>query len=162
MTHATAIALLMLSAWVQSSPEREIAAWSVLRGVPVAVALAVAETETGNVPAHRRDSVVSRGNIGRFQVNATFWCPVLSMPRAACVRMLQDRHVNISVGIAILSRMQAKYGHADLTRCACGGRHAWVGHYNAGTLVQAGSRGERYALKVWRKVERMTQGDRRW
>lgn len=232
MTHAPAIALLMLSAWVQSSPGREIAAWSVLRGTPVAVALAVHETETGNVPEeerihvdvhavvrvlvgvlrdpcapavardvgisaqrednptcggrlhHRpglnhgplghaavrptRDSVISSGNVGRMQINASTWCPVLGLPRATCVRALQQRHVNVQVGVAVLARVQRKYTPgprlADVAGCRCGRPHAggWVSHYNAGTLVQAGSRGERYGNRVVYKVRRMTAGGARW
>lgn len=160
--HAPMAALLALVSWVQSDPGREIAAWSVLRGVPVAVALAVAEVETGNVPESRRDAVVSSGNIGRMQVNASTWCPVLGLPRAACVRALQQRSVNVQVGVAVLARVQRRYEHPDLTRCACGGRHSWVGHYNAGTLVQAGSRGERYGNRVVYKVRRMTAGGAGW
>ena len=71
--HLPPILVLVLVQWVGADPELEIGAWVALYGVPVAVALAVAETETGNVPETRRDSVVSRGNVGRCQVNATEW-----------------------------------------------------------------------------------------
>lgn len=165
--HAPMAALLVLVSWVQQDPGREIAAWAVLRGTPVAVALAVHETETGNVSPARRDVVVSSGNIGRMQVNASTWCPVLGLSRAACVRALQQRGVNTQVGTAVLSRVQRKYapgpGLADVAACRCGRPHAggWVAHYNGGTVVSPGSRGERYGVKVLGKVRRMTAGGRR-
>lgn len=164
--HLPPILVLVLVQWVGADPAREIGAWAALYGVPVVVALAVAETETGNVPEARRDRVVSRGNVGRYQINAIAWCPVLfpDLTRAECVRRLQDRHTNIPAGVAILARFQARFSPgqtlASAHRCTCGRSHlgGWTGHYNGGTLVNAGTRPERYGIKVLSKVRRMTAG----
>lgn len=159
--HAPMVVLLTLLSWVHSDPVRELSAWSVLRGVPVAVTLAVHETETGNVPERRRNAVISSGNVGRMQINATTWCPVLGLCRDECIEALQDRSHNIRVGTAVLARVQAKYapglGLAHVDGCLCGRPHAggWVAHYNGGTVVRPGTRSERYGLKVIGKVRRM-------
>ncbi len=136
---------------MQSDPDRELAAWAVLRGVDPAVVLAVARIETGNVPPDRRDRVVSRtGDVGRLQINAGFWCPKLGLDRPNCVEWLQNRRNNYALGTAILARIQAKYGGKKLTDCRCGGSHGggWIAHYNGGHTVRKGSRAERYGVKV--------------
>lgn len=112
--------------------------------------------------------MISSGNVGRMQINASTWCPVLGLPRAACVRALQQRSVNVRVGVAVLARVQRKYapgpGLAHVSGCRCGRPHAggWVAHYNGGTVVSPGSRGERYGVKVLGKVRGMTGGGDRW
>ena len=63
MTTATTLLLLALARVPADAEVVAVAAWY---GVDPAVALAVAEAETGNVPAAERDSVLSLGNAGRM------------------------------------------------------------------------------------------------
>lgn len=137
-TAATMIAALFLSGW-QPSPDVEIAAIAILRGVPPVLALAVSDAETGNIPARTRDTVISRGNVGRLQIRAsTWWKPLGYANRRACIRALQDRHTNIKAGVAILATFARRYQAEGLPAIA--------GHYNAGgTLGEAGTR---YAGRV--------------
>jgi soluble lytic murein transglycosylase-like protein len=162
MVAATTLLLLALARVPADAEVVAVAAWY---GVDPAVALAVAEAETGNVPAAERDSVVSLGNAGRFQVNGTQTFKVLGYPdRATAMRALRTRHANIRAGVYLLRRWQDRFAAADGT-CLCGA-HAgnFTAHYNAGNLVLPGSRGERYGLRVAAKVRRMRQGfnGRRW
>ncbi len=153
MTTATTLILLALSRVPVDAEVVAVAAWY---GVDPAVALAVAEVETGNVPAAERDSVVSKGNVGRTQVNATTWRRTFGYSdRRAFVSALQNRHTNIRAGVSILRYIQDRRAAPDGT-CLCG-THAgsWAAHYNAGYVVAPGSRGERYGLRVASKVRRM-------
>lgn len=162
MTTATTIALLLLARVPADAEVVAVAAWY---GVDPVVALAVAEVETGNVPAAERDSVLSLGNAGRLQVNATQTWRVLGYPdRATALRALRTRHANIRAGVYLLRRWQDRFAAADGT-CLCG-THAgsFAAHFNAGYVVAPGSRGERYGLRVASKVRRMREGfgGRRW
>lgn len=147
MTPATTIALLLLS---RVPPSVEIAAVAAWYGVDPALAIAVADAETGNVPESRRDSILSRtGDVGRMQVNVGTWHRTLGYRSpSAAARALRNRHTNIVAGVRILASFQARFG--GLTSCRCGGEHlgGWVAHYNGGNRVEPGSRGERYALRV--------------
>jgi len=164
-----------LARWVAVSPDAEIAAVAILRGVPPTLALSVADVETGNVPEEEtdgqrdgvsvgsvrdndyvdrdnlavphitRDTVVYRGNVGRFQIRATTWCHPLGLgSRAACLRRLQDRHVNIRAGVAVLAYIAARHPSASWAEIAA--------RYNTGTTGTAA--GARYAAKVERAMER--------
>jgi len=153
VTTATTLLLLALSRVPVDAEVVAVAAWY---GVDPAVALAVAEVETGNVPAAERDSVLSLGNAGRLQVNATQTWRVLGYPdRATALRALRTRHANIRAGVYLLRRWQDRFAAADGT-CLCGA-HAgsFAAHFNSGNVVKPGSRGERYGLRVASKVRRM-------
>lgn len=160
MTTATTLLLLALARVPADAEVVAVAAWY---GVDPAVALAVAECETGNEPPATRDVVVSKGNVGRTQVNATTWYRTFGYPtRAAFVSALQNRHTNIRAGVSILRYIQDRRAAPDGT-CLCG-THAgsFAAHYNEGGTVTA--KGEKYGLRVAAKVRRMRQGfnGRRW
>ena len=162
MTYLALIAALAGLGWVQSDPDRELAAWAVLRGVDPAVVLAVARIETGNVPPDRRDRVVSRsGDVGRMQINTGFWCPRLGKDKSKCLEFLKNRRNNYALGTVILARIQPKYGGKVLTDCRCGGQHSggWIAHYNGGHTVRKGSRAERYGVKVIELINRERNPD---
>lgn len=162
MVAATTLLLLALARVPADAEVVAVAAWY---GVDPAVALAVAEAETGNVPAVERDSVLSLGNAGRMQVNATQTFRVLGYPdRATAMRALRTRHANIRAGVYLLRRWQDRFAAADGT-CLCG-THAgsFAAHYNSGNVVKPGSRGERYGIRVAMKVRRLRTnlGQNRW
>lgn len=151
MTTATTLLLLALARVPADAEVVAVAAWY---GVDPAVALAVAEVETGHVPAALRDVVVSKGNVGRTQVNATTWYRTFGYAsRPEFVSALQNRHTNIRAGVSILRYIQDRRAAPDGT-CLCN-THAgsWTAHYNEGGTVTA--QGERYGLRVASKVRRM-------
>ncbi len=136
------------------TPEQEIVLMAIYKGVNPHLALAVAQTESGRVPEAdgERDRVVSLGNYGRFQVNCTTWRRPLGLE--SCER-LQERHTNIWAGVTVLSYVSAhRWARPS-------GPHRWVAHYNEGTVVTEGGRGERYARRVeyhmrrWAKASRL-------
>lgn len=146
----TTIATLAALVLAHVPPSVEIAAVAVARGVPVDLALAVAHVESGNVPETRRDTVVSKGNIGRFQVNATAtWRTFHAPSRAAWARSLQDLHVNIAAGVAILAY--------QVQRC---GLQAAPRAYNTG-LCGPSEAGDRYLRAVQSQMRRLA-AQRRW
>lgn len=147
MTLAVHILGLLLSVL---PPDVEIAAFATLRGVPVTWAIAVSDVETGAL--RDRDNTVSQGNIGRFQIRASTWCPVLHLPRPECIRYLQNRHANIRTGVAILAYIRDRHASMPWT--------AVVARYNDG--IKPGPDGERYAFKVASKVRRMERERRRF
>lgn len=154
------VVALLASGWTPS-PEVEIWATALLHGVDPTVALAIHDTESGDVPESGglREKVVSKGNYGRFQVNCTSWKKKLGLRRC---RELLDRHRNIHAGLYVLARFQGKFAHSDGHRCTCRRRvkHHWSAHYNEGIIVAPGGRGERYGRKVASKIQRMH--DRSW
>lgn len=156
LTIPVLVAQVFLRFWTPDlmTPTQEIVLMSVYKGVNPHLALAVAQTETGNVPEAdgRRDAVVSLGNYGRFQVNCTTWQRPLGLD--SCDR-LKDRHVNIRAGLTILSHVAANH------RARLSGPHRWVAHYNEGVVVQKGGRGERYARRVQFHMRRGLQESRR-
>jgi len=123
------------------TPTQEIVLMSLYAGVNPHVALAVAQTETGDLSEEdgERDQVVSLGNYGRFQVNCGTWKRPLALD--SCAR-LQERHTNIWAGLTILSHVSANH-HARPA-----GPHRWVAHYNEGVVLAEGGRGTRYARRV--------------
>ena len=163
-----------VAAAVEVPPPVKIAGWAVLRGVAPVVALAVSEAETGALPEAKRDRVVSRGNVGRLQINATTWCRRLGFAgkarRAACIRSLKVPGFNARTGTGILAGFQAAYAPrgaplVDVAGCRCGRAHAggWTAHWNEGLRVSAGGRGERFGLRVQWHVSRLVPAvDRRW
>lgn len=95
-----------------------------------------------------RDTVISRGNVGRMQVNATSWWRKYGYPsRAAFVRAMQSRTANILVGTAIL-RSALVRSHGD-----------W---FNAAALYNDNSttseKGRLYAARVMREARRLRGG----
>ena len=139
------------------TPEQEITLMAIYKGVNVNLAHAVAKVETGNIPEESgaRDKVVSAGNYGRFQINCTTWKKPLKLD--SCEDLL-ERHTNIWAGLTVLSYVSANRWAKPK------GPHHWVAHYNAGVVVEKGSRGERYANKVasymrtWSKQSRRKFG----
>lgn len=126
-------------------PEAEIAAWSMLRGVDYRVALAVHQTETGNV--RDRDGVVSRsGDYGRMQINCSTWRRLTG--NRDC-EALHNRHVNILAGVTLLARWQARCKRRSRV-CRRPTGTAWVCHYNGG--FRCGPMATTYAAKVERRL----------
>jgi len=147
MTLATTIIALLLARLPASV---EIAAHAVIQGVPVDLALAVHDQETGRVPESRRDTVCGSDGVGRMQVNpSTWWRPLGYRSRAAAVRGLQDRHANIRAGVAILAVCVRVCGLQDAAEC-----------YNAGHVGT--EKGRRYAEAVRARVRRMHESTRGW
>lgn len=155
MSAATLLVALLVNGF-SPSPEAEIWATSLVKGVNPNVALAVHDTETGDIPEvdDQRDRIVSKGNYGRFQVNCTSWKKKLGLRR--CRDML-DRHRNIQIGLYVLARFQARFAREDGHGCKCRRRvkHHWTAHYNEGLVVAPGGRGERYGRKVVSKIRSM-------
>lgn len=154
------IALLLTEAFLRFwtpdllTPTQEIVLMSFFKGVNPHLALAVAQTETGNLSEAdgTRDRIVSLGNYGRFQVNCKTWRDPLELD--SCDRLL-ERHTNIRAGLTILSYVSAS------RRARPAGPHRWVAHYNEGTVVQEGGRGERYARRVEYHMRRWAKDSRR-
>lgn len=146
----TAVALqALLRMWDPStvSPEAEIIAVSLIRGVNPHLALAVAHAESGGLPeaGGQRDRAYNVGNYGRFQINCTTWKGVFGIRDC---KELYDRRTNIRIGVAVLAYVQAVHGWRR-------GTPWWVAHYNEGSLLQPGGPGERYARKVVARMRRM-------
>lgn len=142
-TTAVAIALQLILTRIPPdaiSPEVEIVAWSLFYGVNPHIALAVAEVETGHLSDEggRRDRVISRGNYGRFQIRCKTWKRIFQVKD--CSAFL-DRHLNIRAGVAILAYTKALFARKNDSL-------GWVGHYNEGSYVTIGGRGERFARAV--------------
>jgi len=133
------------------APEEEITFWSGVYGVDPRIALAVHEQESGGIveKGGQRDSVVSLGNIGRFQINCKTY---KAMRRTRDCYQLQNRHINIFEGVRILAEVQRRFARGE--RCRCRG-HYWVSHYNAGEIVFPGSFPERYGRRVMALARRM-------
>jgi len=156
MTHIIVVAAVV-APW-----EAEASLWAVLAGIDPVVAVAVANTETGDLPelgepssrkwgqGVHRDNVVVAGNYGRFQVNCSVWLDDLGLNE--CTDLL-DRGVNIRSGVHILSKFQARFKpRRGKKGCKCGGRHHWTAHYNEGTQVEPGGSGEDYGRRVAQKI----------
>ncbi|MBM4395575.1 MAG: hypothetical protein FJ087_07790 [Deltaproteobacteria bacterium] len=149
-TAVSAVALqVLLRLWDPStlSPDAEIVAVSLIRGVNPHLALAVAHAESGGLSEKdgSRDRALYLGNYGRFQINCTTWKKVFGLNEC---RELWDRHLNIRIGIAVLAYVQAMHGWRA-------GPPYWVAHYNEGVLLQPDGPGERYARKVVARMRRM-------
>lgn len=157
MNTAAMLVALVLKGFTPS-PEAEIWASSLVKGVDPTVALAVHDTESGDIPEvdDQRDRIVYKGNYGRFQVNCTSWKKKLGLRR--CREML-DRHRNIQIGLYVLARFQARFAREDGHGCKCRRRvkHHWTAHYNEGLVVAPGGRGERYGRKVASKIQSMRE-----
>ncbi len=136
------------------TPTQEIVLVSLYKGINPHIALAVSQTETGALSEEdgTRDTVISMGNYGRFQVNCGTWREPLVLD--SCARLL-ERHTNIWAGLTILSYVSTN------RRARPGGSHQWVAHYNEGTVVQKGGRGERYARRVDYHMRRWAKESRR-
>ena len=140
-------------------PPVEITAWAILRGVTPVEALAIHDTESGDVPepttgdtwrGYNRDNVVSSGNIGRFQVNRPTWRRLTG--QTSC-EPLYNRHVNILAGVTIAARWRARCGGPSPHRlCRRPNGVHWTCHYNEG--YHCTGHGVRYAGKVAQKIER--------
>lgn len=146
LTTTATVASLLLLAW-NPSPEEEIILWSRIYQVDPAIALAVHDVESGNGHEQTRDTLVSKGNYGRFQVRCSTWKKRFGL--AHCSE-LHDRHTNIRIGVRILKIFQTKFARdaGQGCRCSTHSTHHWVAHYNAGTIVPPKGRGERYARLV--------------
>lgn len=175
----TTLALaLLLGPHIEAPPQVEIAAWAILRQVPVALALAVADQETGHVPetSHARalpgfrpgapdpvrdpgraalgrwkgatrDTVISGGNYGRFQVACATWLRPFGLKTC---RDLLPRHRNIAVGVTILARCYAvSPGFAAAL-------------YNDGPQGRWTVKGLRYQSAVAAKMRRLTRAGEGW
>jgi hypothetical protein len=132
-------------------PQEEVVFWSGVYEVDPKIALAVHELESGGISedAGKRDSVVSLGNIGRFQINCRTF---KAMRQTRDCKQLENRHLNIFEGVRILAQVQRRFARGD--RCRCSG-HSWVSHYNAGEVVCAGSPAERYGRRVVARARRI-------
>jgi len=135
-------------------PEQEVVFWSGVYGVDPRVALAVHEQESGGISEQggKRDSIVSLGNIGRFQINCRTF---RAMRRVKDCDHLKNRHINIIEGVRILAEVQSRFARGE--GCRCNG-HYWVSHYNAGEVVCVGSPAERYGRRVMARARRMRLG----
>ena len=155
LTIPVLLAQVFLRFWTPDllTPTQEVVLMAVYKGINPHVALAVAQTETGDLPEDggRRDRVIAQGNHGRFQVNCTTWQRPLGLD--SCDPLL-DRHTNIWAGLTILSHVAANH------RARPAGPHRWVAHYNEGVVVQKGGRGERYARRVGFHVRRWQKASR--
>lgn len=116
---ATLLAALLLSGW-EATPDQEIATVALLRGVPPVLALAIADVEARNVPEGLRDAAVSpTHDVGRLQVHCPSpFPPLRGRSRAACIRALKDRHLNIRVGVLVQAYVMARHPGASLREVA--------------------------------------------
>lgn len=131
----------------QIPPRLEVTLAATLFGVDPDLAWAVQYVESrGN------DHVVSKGNYGRFQVNCTVWRKKLGF--TGCSELL-DRRTNIWAGVWILSRFQHRFATRSGVGCRCGGAHHWVAHYNEGSRVRPGGRGESYGRLVLARMRQL-------
>lgn len=136
--------------------EVEAGAWAVYHGADPLTAIAVANTETGNLcrpigsMCPDRITDVSLGNYGIMQINCPTWRDYLTRD---CNDFLY-RHRNLFWGTYILARFQAKYRPQHGDGCRLHGKaHHWTCHYNAGHTCH--ERSVRYGRRVLEKLRRM-------
>jgi hypothetical protein len=148
VTTLAGTALALMLSWWQPSPRVEIVAWSLYYGVNPNLALAVQDTETGDLTEAdgTRDRALWKGNFGRFQVNCTTWRATFGI--RACSELF-DVHANIRAGVAVLAYVRTHYAWGE-RYCRCGGAHHWVAHYCGGTRVDEAA--QKYARSAVRRM----------
>lgn len=140
LTIATLLALALPRVDLQAvPPEVEVGALAALLGVNPVVAVAVATVESGHLSGRPRERVVSKGNVGVMQVNATEWARVTHRPRPVVLPELQDRHKNIRAGVVVLTEAWAACGQ----QVACA-----AAVYNRGWRDHKDEDGVRYAERA--------------
>lgn len=142
------MALIVLS---QVPPNFEIEALALAHDVNPALALAVAEQESGNSDVWRKGPQAGRhmisrtGDHGRFQINCFYFQKETHLPCG----VLANRHLNMYWGVRKIASIQRKRG-GHYTRPP-----VWIGHYNSGGLIT--SRGAQYARQVISRMNRITR-----
>ena len=144
----TTLALLFCVLAPRIPASVELAAWAVVRGVPVDLAVAVASQETGNYPETERDSKVGPGARGRTGVNPNHWRFFHARSRKAFEhRILTDRTYNFAVGTSLLAESMA----------ACPANVAR--YYNSGSC-QPNEAGDRYQDSVRVRIQSLHRSRR--
>lgn len=133
---------------------QQISFWSWIHNIDPITVEAISETETGDVPEKweppsrtypntTRETVISKGNYGRLQINCTTWKKNLGI--TDCKELLNDKN-NIRYATYIIKRFKNKFAKRYKGKHS----HRWIGHYNSGNILT--DRGKRYADKTLKHI----------
>jgi len=130
----------------QPTIDQQIWFYASLNNVDPKLSLAITRAETGNVPEHLRDTIISRGNYGRYQILASTWKKHLGLKNS---RELLNSTTNIRWGNYILGKFQRRF--AGKNGCRCGKKHHWTCHWNSGIVCNKHS--EKFSRRVLYHLE---------